>query len=590
VTALATTALGRRLHLERASAIEVGGVLGLTAGVGVLFWLLRVAAIGTPGWLDPWIYTALFQNFSYLYHAFYDAYYTSRFPWIIPGRIADSLFSPVGGFFALHTTFILAAGAAVYAMLRRFFGPGTALIGYALLLTNAIFYISNSDNYPDGAQITFLLLTLSFAVLATTSTRSWAYMVGSGAFALAAFGTNLWTLFFTAGILLVYAALRLDGTPFVRSVLPDAIGFIAGVLVALTGFGLYAKAYGGEFFFFMPSVREARSLPTGVWRQPGFKWVLNEPRLLSMIIVVLVGTVIVIPHRRRWRQDRAVRLTGGLVVSLAIVTVVLALYEYVGHGIPVFDVPYYASVFNALLIPAAAGVVGLALRSTGRVRSLVVPTAVLACALPVVVIFGGHVHPTLVGHNGFWITLALAGLALTAAFLMMMRFAAAAAVGCTVGVFLFTLNFAAAASVSSGRFIAGGDPVSMRIALSHLETQLIGFMRQSGLQDTSGPPAGFWLNSTDYNEVINSVQSAYLYGWTADGLDLPHLDASTRQLIAARSTHTLVLLCTSSSECDRGEAALKNGGYKPRLRATQWLSHDPLQILARAYDLRGTGR
>jgi hypothetical protein len=52
------------LHLERASAIEVGGVLGLTAGVGVLFWLLRVAAIGTPGWLDPWIYTALFQNFS----------------------------------------------------------------------------------------------------------------------------------------------------------------------------------------------------------------------------------------------------------------------------------------------------------------------------------------------------------------------------------------------------------------------------------------------------------------------------------------------------------------------------------------------
>jgi hypothetical protein len=591
VTTLAgTMSLGRRLHLDRALAVEVSCIVGVAAGVGLLFWWLGVAAVGIPSMLDPWIYTSLFQDFPYLYHAFYGAYYSSRLPWIIPGRIADSIFGPVGGYFALHIVFILAAGTALYGMLRRFFGPRPALVGFALLLTNAIYYISNSDNYPDGAQIAFLLITLSFAVVATTSKWSWAYMVGSGAFALAAFGTNLWTVFFTAGILLVYVIVRLDGGPFFAHVLLDVCGFVAGVLIALTIFGRYAKAYGGEFLFFMPSVREARSLPTGEWRQPGYRWMLLEPRLLSMIIVVLVGTLIVLPRRRRWRDDRAVRLTGGLVVGLAVLTIGLALYEYVGHGIALFDVSYYASVFDSFIIPTAAAVVGLTFREiTGRARKLAVALALVACALPDVAIFGGYGHPQWVGRPGFWITLALAGVAVATAFFSRARFARTAVLVALAGIFLFTVNFAAAASEDSGRFVTGVQPISLRIATSHLLTQLIDFMRRSGLQNTSVPPAGFWENSTDYNLVINSVQSAYYYGWTADGLDLPRIDASMRQLITARQTHTLVLLCTSSTECNRGEVALQKAGYKPRLRSAHWLRHAPLQILARAYDLRGTG-
>jgi Dolichyl-phosphate-mannose-protein mannosyltransferase len=570
--------------------LELAATVALTIAVGAVFWFVGGAAVGGPGYLDPWIYTALFQNFAYLYHAFGFTYYTSRLPWIIPGRLATSAFSPIGGYFALHIVFILSAGAALYVLLRRFFGRGAALVGYATLLANAIFYGANANDYPDGAQITHLLLALSTGLLATNASRPVPWMVASGFFAAAAVGTNLWAAFFVAAALVTYGFVVSSREDFLRQFLRDAIAFVGGAFLLLVAVGSYAKAYGGEFLFFMPSVRTATALNASQYRLQGYSWVLREPRLLAFAFVVLAGAVV---SRRRlagWRCDAGVRLTVGLTVSLAALTAIQAVWEYAGNGIAVFDIPYYTSVFDVLLVPTSGAAVGLLLRDvTGPMRTWIVAAAAGAAVLPLLLVYG-HGTPDPVGRTAFAVTAALvvvliaAGAASRSAPRALMRYTAVAA---GIVLLVFTLNFSAAGSSTTSVAVStSGVGYGPRFATSHLLSQLIGFMRRSGLQSSApdAVPAGFWFDASD--QMTESVQSAYLYGWTAVGFDLPRVTAGMQKLLAQRGTRTLVLLC-AKRQCDAAPAALARAGYSPSLRSEQRLHWGRYSLWAQAFDLRG---
>jgi hypothetical protein len=580
------------LDMVMAARFEVVAVFAVTAAVGLLYWLIHAAALNTPGYLDPWIYYALFQNFDYLYHAFYSAYYTSRLPWIIPGEAAHAALPSAAAFFVLHITFILAAGAAVYAALRRFFGRAIALSGYGALLLNVIFYNSHSDDYPDGPQITYVMLSMSTALLATRSRRPGALMFASGFFALAAVGTNLFDVFFLAAAAIAYVAAITPRPQYVARLIRDLVAFAGGALALLVLVGSYAKHHGGEFLFFMPSVRTAQTLSTKNWRIPGHAWMLSEPRLLATVLLVAVGAVVLLPSIRDWKRDQPLRVAVGLTASLAVATFVLCIWEFVFHGIAVFDIPYYFSVFTPLLILTAGSIAGIAVHRTALAengRRAYAVAAIVAAGLPVWLIYGRDVDG-LIGRTGFYVCVGLMALttAVSVAFrLGPARLAPVAAVALAALTF-FSLNFSAAASFDSARFHAadsGSSSYAGRFAAMHMTDQLIRFMRRSGLQPT-GPysaPTNFWFDAAS-DPAVNSIQSAYLYGWTAAGFDLPRIDATMKSVLRARQPTTLVLLCRA--ECGAGVSALKREGYEPRLRAATELAWGSERFSARAYTLR----
>src|SRR5262249_34679543 len=70
---VATSALPRPVRRPAALSgvrLEALGIVAVTVGIGVFYRLIDAAFLNTPGYLDPWIYYALFQNFDYLYDAF----------------------------------------------------------------------------------------------------------------------------------------------------------------------------------------------------------------------------------------------------------------------------------------------------------------------------------------------------------------------------------------------------------------------------------------------------------------------------------------------------------------------------------------
>jgi 4-amino-4-deoxy-L-arabinose transferase-like glycosyltransferase len=598
VTAIHTSDTSRRRPLARADvgiAGEVAVVVAVTTAIGLAFWGLGAAMLDAPGFLDPWIYRALFRNFDYLYRTFNSTYYTSRLPWIIPGQATHAVFGPVWAFFVLHGIFILASGLSVYLLVRQFFGRAVAVAAYAGLLLNVLFFNAHSDDYTDGPQITYLLLTLACALLSTQSRRPALWMLTSGFFAAAAIGTNLFDVFFVGGAALAYLAVVSVRERFFGQLIRDVAAFVAGAGLLLVALGGYAKAHGGEFLFFMPSVRAAQALPAENWRALGFGWVDGEPRLLIIPFLVALAVVILYPQLHRWRVDPGVRFAAGLTMYLAVVAAGLFIWEFVLGGVAVFETSYYFSVFTAAFVPTAAATIGLVTHDAGSPytfrKSWMVALAVAAAALADVLVYSSRLDG-LFGRTAFIVdAVAMSAILVLAVAVYVLR---TPAVGARIAKpvliagTLFSINFAAAGSLSSLRFSThtGAPSYHSRVVTLHLSDQLIDFVRDEGLQSTapgSVPPA-FWIDESD--AAVNSVQAAYLYAWTAAGYDLPRIDLAMRTTLRDRRAQVIVLLCTRWS-CDDGAAALRRSGYRPRLRAARRLASGGKELWARAYTLPG---
>jgi hypothetical protein len=234
----------------------------LTAGIAAFYLVLQAPVIDPPNYLDPWIYTALFVNFKFIYHVFGWTYYPSRLPWIIPGIVVHSVLPPVAAFFILHAIFFFAAGLFAYLLVRHFAGATLALATYGVLLVSPLFYDAYSNDYPDGALLTYLLGGAYFGLTAADSRRPWVRAIWSGFFLACALGTNLFAGVVIASLLLLYAVVRVNRA-WLRSVAPRDLGFGAlGAFVLLAICGTFSKVNGGEFLFFMPSIRALLELDT----------------------------------------------------------------------------------------------------------------------------------------------------------------------------------------------------------------------------------------------------------------------------------------------------------------------------------------
>lgn len=356
------------------------------------YMLAHTPIFNPPNATDPWFYTGAIWNLDFLYRYYGNAYYLSRLPWIIPGFLLNQEFSPQVSFLVEHVVFALAAAASGFLIARRIYGRVAAFAAFGALITSLLFYDAYQTDYPDGAQITFLLVALAFAVYAYTGSRARLKLAVAGLFAGAAVCTNLFDGLLLVGLALLYATLvwtssRID----VPARLLDLAAFAGGVAVLVVACGSFAQAHGGRFLFFISSWHELMTINTGEARPVNNGWVASEPRLL--IPLFLLALIAVTWRRAERQRDSRLRLAAGSFAYLALTSLVLAVWQFAGAGF-FLNLAYYYRLFDVGFVLCTAAAVWLiasraSLRDEGSWLAAAV-IALVAGAAPVVWIYGGN--------------------------------------------------------------------------------------------------------------------------------------------------------------------------------------------------------
>jgi hypothetical protein len=550
----------------------------LTVAVLGFYALIRAPVLNPQSYLDCWIYTALFTHFDYVYGAFTSSYYTSRLPWIIPGIAANALLPPVGAFFLLHITFFVGGALFAFGLLRRFYGNRVAVIGYAALLLSVLFYDSHSNDYPDGAMLTYLLGAAYFALGAQHSRLRWLRMVAAGFFAAAALGTNLFSAVAVAGLVLVYVVVFSAGAGFLQRVARDTAFVLAGMAALVAACGAVAKTHGGEFLFLMPSWRFARTIETASWKRPGYEWMLGETQLLIPVFLLVVLLFLLARTRLRgWQSDPPLRFAAGSALFLLYMDVVIGVWEFFHSG-DFLEVYYYFSIFIVPVAFALGSVIYLLARSNPAwLDARTLAAGVVAAVLPIGLVYAPFdVAP--VARAAFPVVCALMAVAFGLCFVAQRR-GPRVTVLMAVALTVFSVNYASAAgALTQSIFRPSSELFFARRASLSMAMQLIHFMESNGLE--RAVPA-FWYNGPA-NPPLNGIQSTYLWGTTAIGFDMPHFDKGERTLLEARRPPYIVLLCTSEA-CDGGPAALERAGYRLRPKARTVIAAGGTRYWVEAY-------
>jgi Dolichyl-phosphate-mannose-protein mannosyltransferase len=563
-------AVARRIDVSYARRPQFAFPLLALCVLG-FYALLRAPVLNSENYLDPWIYTAAFTNFGAMYRLFGSTYYVSRLPWLIPGIAVHSIFPPLVGFFVLHVLFYVAASGFAYLLFRHFYGRTVALAACAALMLSPLFYDSYSNDYPDGAVLTYLFGAAYFGLTAASSPRRTLRLVLAGFFAAAAVGTNLFSVVVVGGLAIVFLAVTSGQAGWVARLARDSAAALAGGVALLCLCGTFSEAYGGPFLFFMPQWRFARSVDTSAWKLHGYGWLRHESQLLVPLIALAFFAAALIARRAQLRyrlSEPRVRLVLGSGLMLLYFVSVIAIWEFAFTG-DFLELEYYFTLFN---IPVALAMAGtLQLLGLEKRPAFPVAAAVVMSGLPLLLVYGIRAAPT--GSAGARVTVVLlTAVAIVFAFLALFarrRPRVGAAVAAAAGLTLvFLPNFAAA---SGGRtaivFQNGGETFAQRRATLTMALQLIDFVRGHGLQRTV---PNFWYDDRGV-PVLDAVQSTYLWGTTSIGRQMPKTDASLRETLKSRRPESLILLASSPAGAAAGAAAIRRLSYHLKPVATSEL-------------------
>ena len=540
-----------------------------TAGVFAYYVALSAPVIDPPNYLDPWIYTASFVNFGWMYDAFGWTYYPSRLPWVMPGMAAHALFGPVTAFFVLHVLYFGVTGLFAYLLFRRFFGSRVALAAYLALMLSPLFYDAYSNDYPDGALLTYLFGAAYFAFSAEGARRPRLRTFWAGFFAAAAMGTNLFAGVVLVCFLLAYALVRLELVRDVRRLVRELAFGAAGAVVLLVLCGSFSIAYGGPFLFFKPQVNALHYIHASDYKQGGSSWVISEPQLLLpgfavvAVLVLLRGRLVDLPRR----------LAIGGALATAVFYALIVVWEF-GFGGNFLETVYYFSIFNLGIAICLAAAFFLLAPSRGVAAAVAV-----GAIAPTLLVFVHRVLP--VARTGAVVVVALMTLCLVALAIAARsaRLRSGGVAALLAGLTAFCATYAGdAGSATQSTFQR--HTFSRNRDVQRMGFQLIDFMRDRGIQKV---PFQFWYDGTHHPE-LNGIQSTYLWGDTWVGVDLPKLDSSTRALLDGRKPSVLVLLCTEPA-CANAPDVLAKAGYRLRRLARGVLHAGGRRVIVAPYAL-----
>jgi hypothetical protein len=566
----------------RARAIDAAVLVVLTgATAGVYVW--TKAPLYNPfGTIDPWLYTALWTNFDQIYDAFPRTYYISRLPWILPGYRLNAIFDARTAALVLHASYFLGGGVLFYVLCRRWLGLVAAAMGYVALIGSQMYFDAHRWDYQEGGVLTYMIGAYAFSIVRTRSAllRAASLALG-GFFAAAMVTTRIIDGAHLVGLPLLYVAVSADlsWASRLRQFGRDFAAFAAGAVTLVVTCGLFAKAHGEEFLFFMPQVRVVRSTSGGYNHIPAHVWLPLSPYFWVPLFVILFAAVVLVAGPKGDRVAR--RFLGAATLWLTVEYVAFAAWQFLGSGW-LFNLVYYFSSFlvPTLLCLTSAAAVVLGATSLSRRSILVGVACAIAVLAPVVWIYrtdSGLRVATSYGDAPYVATFVAMGTALLLAILARvprLRAVGAAAVAAAFFAVAYGVD-ASNATFSEG----ASDPRTG--GLYDVGQKLIGYLRAHGYERTL---PRIWYDASDVASGIGSIQSLYYYALTYVDGSMPAINENFRFRIAVFRPKRIVLLCTDA-RCNGAGPALRRAGYEPRLQSLALLASDDVRVWVRIYKI-----
>jgi hypothetical protein len=569
-------------HRVRARVIEVateaGVVVAVIAIVGATYALVHAPLFNEPGSIDPWLYTALWTNFHQVYSHFVTTYYASRLPWIVPGYVANAVFGARVAYFAVHGTVFVLGGLFVFLLCRRFFGLLAAVVGLAALLGSQMFWNANRWDYWEGGTIAMLAASVYFAT-PQTSSQTWRLvsLACAGSVVFSELTTLVITFFYLVGVPIWYAIVglaRVERARRTRQLLLDVSAFAAGVAATWIAFGLFARANGGPFMFFLPQLRFALSTTGSYNHQSPSVWLVREPRFWIPLFTLAVGIL-------AWRAatDTVRRALAAANVWTATTFVLLCVWEFARSGFA-FEYTWYSSQLLVLASVVLAGVAAvLAPAEIRRADGAWTVVASLAAVLAPIVWLYHSSNLGRSGRPGYPLSVGLmVGTAVVVFLLLRSHPLRRLLGGSAAALVLFAASYTT--DVSYGVYLGGERDASAGSRYS-IALDLQRYLRQNGY--SSNLPY-FWYDQSGPGELFASIQSLYYYSYTYVGTAMPTIDDDFRLRMSLYKPSSLVLLCPAPS-CDGARATLARTGYAPRLLHKRLLARGDVRMWVEIYEL-----
>lgn len=501
--------------------------------------------------IDTWIYSGFFLDLSAHLKRFPATYYGSRLAWILPGHLVYALFPFRIAPYVLHMGVFYAAVLSLYFTLKHTVGQRAGLLSAVLIGGYGYFLWAAGWDYPDGASLTYFLLTMAALTQAARQQRSWAWLAIAGALCGAMIYTQLFLIFFTPSLLLYYVAANRELRR--HSLKIDALALACGFLAISLFLAVINRRLGGDLLFYSPSIRFAIALAgkPNPWKVPFHLWWRRATWLVLPALAVLGSLSFLIVN---WKARTNLRIRFGIVFQLCFLMCASTSVLFEAKGDPVVEYFYYASLliptmFLALGAQLAALVEGL----SSRFFALVVCAAIGSSVLAYFVSPVSQLTLSLNSHAPFMVlVIALAGILVF--FLT----------GITAKVSTLTLACVALALVN----IANGY---FRVADPDLAKRGFPAIVESVQAIQSAEPNGrllFWYRSSEPSgSFFRSVASVYLWGYSIINERFPSLaeGADTMQR-PAPNTH-LVLLSEDQNALQQADSVLNQIGLGTQLLA-----------------------
>ena len=340
----------RRPRREDFRGLATGGLSLLAAYPVAMLWMaFGPFAIYPPrGFIDPWIYTGYFSNFTYLLSHGGVTYYVSRLAWILPGRLAFGIAGAQVGSLLLSAGLVTLGAVSLYWIVRWHYGGVPAALAAVAWCTNPYVMATAGWQYPDGPVLAYAMAGLALYLRPT--------------------GNRRWNSFWAAAVLVVAGATNMSGGPMVLSILAiplwrscrswkeflkEAGCSLAGAGAAALALSRIGQAALGSSHFLQPQIEQARhamhtpSYLAGMWGT-GPQFLAGAVRLFPPVFLLLFGPALLIAVRKRSAAAWPVYL------ALCSCCALYAVEEFVLHG-AALRVHYHSS-YMMVVVVAFAGV------------------------------------------------------------------------------------------------------------------------------------------------------------------------------------------------------------------------------------------
>ena len=513
------------------------------------FWVMSFIPIGQAGFLDPYIYTGYINNFDDLFHRYGVTYYGVRFGLIAPAQLANALVGPVGGYFLLRYVYALVAAVPFFVLMKQRFGRPTAATVFCLLLASPYFARALLWDHPDASGVPFLFAALCLFLV--EHRRRWILDLCAGLCAGLAVHSNVFVAAPLGIFLVCHTAVWLLWKRGAGAIVRRGLTVIAGIGVITAVASAYYWWRVAVPDIFSVTIEVSRGLAQGgmaAWRTPGAAWLARQWSVLTPVFLALIA--LFVSARRQATFQDAIIGTSATATTAFFYVVQFGLN---GNSLELF---YYFSYLLPFVFLSLGIIVGTLLSTAGARTRQVGLVLLLSAAIGSWVLHSLGISISYAAR--FESYLVSASVSVVAVLLWRLiprgRPAAALAAVTALGLLLFSsFSVPIYAAMIGTRLQPNGRELDVyRVALQFLE-QVPKSSQRPGT-------VAFWYSNEPPGNLIQSVQSTYLWGFSkvqGQGRGLPYFEAAEIERLRRMNVKWLVLLAEQQGQLALGRAALR---------------------------------